>query len=59
MKPGYIEKLPGLLKQFSDFMGNRKWFASDKVDNYTQDTFLCCGLIILKFDKFFFFTCHL
>lgn len=31
MKPGYLEKLPGVLKQFSTFLGNRKWFAGDKV----------------------------
>ncbi|KAK2851302.1 hypothetical protein Q5P01_007578 [Channa striata] len=31
MKPGYIEKLPGILKQFSHFLGNRKWFAGDKI----------------------------
>ena len=30
-KPGYMEMLPGLLKQFSNFMGDRKWFAGDKV----------------------------
>lgn len=31
MKPGYLERLPGVLKQFSNFLGNRKWFAGDKV----------------------------
>ncbi|MBN3304657.1 GSTM3 transferase, partial [Amia calva] len=30
-KPGYLEKLPGTLKQFSDFLGERKWFAGDKI----------------------------
>ncbi|XP_059358781.1 glutathione S-transferase Mu 1-like [Carassius carassius] len=30
-KPCYNEKLPGTLKQFSDFLGNRKWFAGDKI----------------------------
>lgn len=33
MKPGYLEALPGTLKQFSDFLGDRKWFAGDKVCN--------------------------
>nr|XP_020473748.1 glutathione S-transferase Mu 3-like [Monopterus albus] len=31
IKPGYLEKLPGTLKQFSDFLGDRKWFAGDKI----------------------------
>lgn len=31
MKPGYLKALPGVLKQFSDFLGDRKWFAGDKV----------------------------
>nr|XP_023649215.1 glutathione S-transferase Mu 3-like [Paramormyrops kingsleyae] len=31
IKPGYVQKLPGLLKPFSDFLGDRKWFAGDKI----------------------------
>lgn len=31
LKPGYLEELPDKLKQFSDFLGDRKWFAGDKV----------------------------
>ncbi|XP_061128500.1 glutathione S-transferase Mu 3-like [Syngnathus typhle] len=31
MKPGYLEALPGVLKQFSNFLGGRKWFAGDKI----------------------------
>jgi len=31
MKPGYMERLPESLKQFSDFLGDRKWFAGDKI----------------------------
>ncbi|KAM9752640.1 glutathione S-transferase Mu 1-like [Menidia menidia] len=31
IKPEYLKTLPGVLKQFSDFMGNRKWFAGDKL----------------------------
>ncbi|XP_037540147.1 glutathione S-transferase Mu 3 [Nematolebias whitei] len=31
IKPGYLKSLPGQLKQFSDFLGNRKWFAGDKI----------------------------
>uniref|UniRef100_A0A8C6TR91 glutathione transferase n=1 Tax=Neogobius melanostomus TaxID=47308 RepID=A0A8C6TR91_9GOBI len=27
----YKDKLPHTLKQFSDFMGDRKWFAGDKI----------------------------
>uniref|UniRef100_A0A3B4ZHW3 glutathione transferase n=1 Tax=Stegastes partitus TaxID=144197 RepID=A0A3B4ZHW3_9TELE len=27
----YVEKLPATLKQFSDFLGDRKWFAGDKI----------------------------
>ncbi|XP_062854447.1 glutathione S-transferase Mu 3-like [Trichomycterus rosablanca] len=30
-KKGYLEALPGVLKQFSDFLGERKWFAGDKI----------------------------
>ncbi|KAM9475990.1 glutathione S-transferase Mu 3-like [Clarias gariepinus] len=30
-KQGYLEALPGILKQFSDFLGERKWFAGDKI----------------------------
>uniref|UniRef100_A0A8C1TZK7 glutathione transferase n=3 Tax=Cyprinus carpio TaxID=7962 RepID=A0A8C1TZK7_CYPCA len=30
-KPCYNEKLPGTLKQFSDFLGDRKWFAGHKI----------------------------
>ncbi|KAA8591152.1 hypothetical protein FQN60_002095 [Etheostoma spectabile] len=31
MKPGYVQMLPDVLKQFSDFLGDRKWFAGDKI----------------------------
>ncbi|XP_037335108.2 glutathione S-transferase Mu 5-like [Pungitius pungitius] len=31
MKPGYLENLPKLLKQFSDYLGDRKWFAGNKI----------------------------
>ncbi|XP_018589386.1 glutathione S-transferase Mu 3-like [Scleropages formosus] len=31
IKPDYLQKLPGLLKQFSDFLGDKKWFAGDKI----------------------------
>lgn len=31
MKQGYLDALPGTLKQFSAFLGERKWFAGDKV----------------------------
>ncbi|XP_068161445.1 glutathione S-transferase Mu 3-like [Antennarius striatus] len=31
IKPSYLEALPGVLKQFSDFLGDRKWFAGDKI----------------------------
>ncbi|XP_069046430.1 glutathione S-transferase Mu 3-like [Lepisosteus oculatus] len=30
-KSAYLEKLPSVLKQFSNFMGERKWFAGDKI----------------------------
>ncbi|XP_013875683.1 glutathione S-transferase Mu 3 [Austrofundulus limnaeus] len=30
-KPGYLKNLPGVLKQFSDFLGGMKWFAGDKI----------------------------
>uniref|UniRef100_A0A4W4FZC1 glutathione transferase n=3 Tax=Electrophorus TaxID=8004 RepID=A0A4W4FZC1_ELEEL len=30
-KQGYLEALPGVLKQFSEFLGDRKWFAGDKI----------------------------
>lgn len=31
MKPGYLKRLPDNLKLFSEFLGERKWFAGDKV----------------------------
>lgn len=31
MKPDYLKMLPNTLKQFSDFLGDRKWFAGDKI----------------------------
>ncbi|XP_039179077.1 glutathione S-transferase Mu 1-like [Crotalus tigris] len=31
LKPGYLEQLPGKLKLFSQFLGDRKWFAGDKI----------------------------
>ncbi|NWY03237.1 GSTM5 transferase, partial [Nothoprocta ornata] len=31
LKPGYLEQLPGKLKLFSSFLGDRKWFVGDKV----------------------------
>jgi len=31
MKPGYLATLTGKLQQFSDFLGDRKWFAGDKI----------------------------
>ncbi|XP_059686973.1 glutathione S-transferase Mu 1-like [Gavia stellata] len=30
LKPGYLEQLPGKLKLFSNFLGDRKWFAGEK-----------------------------
>ncbi|XP_043102504.1 glutathione S-transferase Mu 4-like [Puntigrus tetrazona] len=30
-KSSYSQKLPGSLKQFSEFLGDRKWFAGDKI----------------------------
>ncbi|NWJ11782.1 GSTM3 transferase, partial [Crypturellus undulatus] len=31
LKPGYLEQLPGKLKLFSGFLGDRKWFVGDKL----------------------------
>ncbi|KAI3357374.1 hypothetical protein L3Q82_015806, partial [Scortum barcoo] len=31
MKTGYLEALPGILQQFSDFLGDKKWFGGDKI----------------------------
>ncbi|XP_027859886.1 glutathione S-transferase Mu 1-like isoform X1 [Xiphophorus couchianus] len=31
LKPDYLKALPDALKLFSDFLGQRKWFAGDKV----------------------------
>uniref|UniRef100_A0A8D0DY89 Glutathione S-transferase n=1 Tax=Salvator merianae TaxID=96440 RepID=A0A8D0DY89_SALMN len=31
LKPEYLEQLPGKLKQFSKFLGDRKWFAGNKI----------------------------
>ncbi|XP_030639849.1 glutathione S-transferase Mu 3 [Chanos chanos] len=31
LKAGYLEKLPQTLKEFSAFLGDRKWFAGDKI----------------------------
>ncbi|KAM6976691.1 glutathione S-transferase Mu 3-like [Aplochiton taeniatus] len=31
MKSRYLNMLPGTLKQFSDFLGARKWFAGDNI----------------------------
>ncbi|XP_076598267.1 glutathione S-transferase Mu 3-like [Chaetodon auriga] len=31
LKPGYLETLPTTLRQFSNFLGDRKWFAGDKI----------------------------
>ncbi|XP_051890644.1 glutathione S-transferase Mu 1-like [Pristis pectinata] len=31
LKPDYLKNLPVLLKQFSDFLGERPWFAGDKI----------------------------
>nr|XP_056723541.1 glutathione S-transferase 2-like [Euleptes europaea] len=31
LKPEYLEQLPGKLKQFSQFLGDRKWFAGKKI----------------------------
>ncbi|XP_075772135.1 glutathione S-transferase Mu 1 isoform X1 [Pelodiscus sinensis] len=31
LKPGYLEQLPGKLKLFSRFLGERKWFAGEKI----------------------------
>ncbi|XP_029995061.1 glutathione S-transferase Mu 1-like [Sphaeramia orbicularis] len=31
IKPGYLKMLPDTLKQFSNFLGDRKWFAGDKI----------------------------
>ena len=31
LKPGYLKNLPVVLKQLSDFLGERKWLAGDEV----------------------------
>ncbi|MED6278465.1 hypothetical protein CHARACLAT_024081 [Characodon lateralis] len=31
LKPDYLKALPDSLKLFSDFLGQRKWFAGDKI----------------------------
>ncbi|XP_048353091.1 glutathione S-transferase 2-like [Sphaerodactylus townsendi] len=31
LKPEFLEQLPGKLKQFSQFLGERKWFAGKKI----------------------------
>lgn len=31
LKLGYLEQLPGKLRLFSTFLGDRKWFAGEKV----------------------------
>ncbi|XP_078248896.1 glutathione S-transferase Mu 1-like isoform X3 [Pogona vitticeps] len=31
LKPEYLEELPGKLKLFSQFLGDRKWFAGNKI----------------------------
>uniref|UniRef100_A0A8D0FV34 glutathione transferase n=1 Tax=Strix occidentalis caurina TaxID=311401 RepID=A0A8D0FV34_STROC len=31
LKPGYLEQLPGKLKLFSNFLGDRKWFVGEKL----------------------------
>ncbi|XP_060629233.1 glutathione S-transferase Mu 1-like [Anolis sagrei] len=31
LKPEFLEELPGKLKQFSQFLGNRKWFVGNKI----------------------------
>nr|XP_060629231.1 glutathione S-transferase Mu 1-like isoform X1 [Anolis sagrei ordinatus] len=31
LKPEFLEQLPGKLKQTSQFLGNRKWFAGNKL----------------------------
>lgn len=32
LKPAYVKKLPEVLRQFSAFLGDNKWFAGDKVE---------------------------
>lgn len=36
MKTGYLKMLPDVLKQFSVFLGDNKWFAGDKVQHVCQ-----------------------
>ncbi|XP_031701105.1 glutathione S-transferase Mu 3-like [Anarrhichthys ocellatus] len=31
LKPDYLKTLPGVLKQFSDFLGENKWFAGEEI----------------------------
>ncbi|KAM8864038.1 glutathione S-transferase Mu 5-like [Spinachia spinachia] len=31
LKPGYLENLPKLLEKFSDYLGDRKWFAGNEI----------------------------
>ncbi|XP_059902614.1 glutathione S-transferase Mu 3-like [Gadus macrocephalus] len=31
LKPGFLNNLPVVLKQLSDFLGERKWFSGDKI----------------------------
>uniref|UniRef100_A0A8C4Z3Z5 glutathione transferase n=1 Tax=Gadus morhua TaxID=8049 RepID=A0A8C4Z3Z5_GADMO len=31
LKPGFLKNLPVVLKQLSDFLGERKWFSGDKI----------------------------
>uniref|UniRef100_A0A3Q3XGK1 glutathione transferase n=1 Tax=Mola mola TaxID=94237 RepID=A0A3Q3XGK1_MOLML len=46
LKPGYLDMLVGVLKQFSDFLGERKWFAGDKVRHFRGVVYV---LVIFKF----------
>lgn len=52
-KPGYIKSLPEKLKQFSAFLGERKWFAGENVRLCVCACVRCMNSVIAQFISVF------
>lgn len=58
LKPGYLKNLPMVLEQFSNFLGEGKWFAGDKVlFLLKRDLALIKAVLVLLLGLYYYLAC--